>query len=945
MSLSSNHNRDNGSKGNNSGVESENQAIIETYSDLLAVTGVEADLALLSAVKDLDALYNGESNAPPIGLYSATPWLTTATSAPDLPVVTGPHMSLDGSRNKPTPTKQRFTGFAIPIEARPARGTIASSQSAQSGPSRDARKIGPTGRAWPIALGLALLIAVPFTLTTLLNGHDTRPQLNPASPTEAIPGNLPMLDASTTLSQTIDGYIVTIGPLPQSGSTINTADAGAVFIPATIADAGAVFIPYAVTNVHGNGYTESEARLVDRDNQSGPQLLVGQESLRWMGSTLVTMSFPSQRAPISFPRPDHQDLLQATSLSALVFDASTLQPEATEHALQLTLNLHISDTYLGLPGTVSLPPPPGETPTSRIATPGPFTFRFRLPFEPVHSARQIDQTIGASGVDITLKRVLASPREARIVLSFQSPDGGPVTRWQPVDTLLGGSGIERVKVVPLAKWLDRSPGLSSALGGHGAQLDGWMDEREWAGSALQFVTSSDFLDGGEWTLVIGALESQEPTPKRIEGPWVFRFIMPPFTPRPTPKPQVTYEPTVSLATTVPVAQTYTPGVREPFPTAPLPGPVETEQIEATPTPQMPMPIETIRADQTAFAVYPTPVPAPMSTPIPTPLDPKSAPVQLRNVQRLNLHPSVETLDLDVLNPPALSPQGDALLVSTRDHKLLLVTLDGSAPVKLADDAAKYAWSGDGRFVLYLHMEPMGQPTYITVPYSVSRDGQTRHRLDFEYTSGRLLPEITGDSTWERRSVGLSGNRLWRVPLDGSPAQFVVSLPNGEQVDTYRISPDGKRIVYQCPMALCLQDMDGSNWHEVEATHFFSLVWSHDSATLAALGSDSIFIYSRDGTLKRSIPYTLLREDFRLGLAQEETQPQWTADNRRLLGYVGSVYSTGRQSLVEIDADTGQVWRGLTPEGARTFSVSPDGRRLVLRGAPAEFWIADIVEVP
>lgn len=290
-----------------------------------------------------------------------------------------------------------------------------------------------------------------------------------------------------------------------------------------------------------------------------------------------------------------------------------------------------------------------------------------------------------------------------------------------------------------------------------------------------------------------------------------------------------------------------------------------------------------------------------------------------------------------MNPPALSPQGDALLVSTRDHKLLLVGLDGSQPVKLADEVTQYAWSGDGRYVVYAHLEPMGSPSYVQVPYSVTRDGNTRHKLDFESGNIALLPDIGNNATWELRSSGKRG--LWRVPLDGSRAEFVVSMPDTPSGGV-RVTPDGKRMAYLCRGGVCLQNMDGSAWTKLQ-TQPYKIAWSKDGSMLAVLTMHNLLLYNADGTMRGSPQYAMMPTGALPSITQEDLTLEWTADSRFLLAFAGNIARDGRQSLLEIDTHTGYAWGNLAPNWARSFSIAPDGKRLVLRGSAAEFWIADL----
>ncbi len=891
--------------------------LTRTYADLL---GIEPDSNLVHVVAGLHHLHN--ANKVPAELYAMRPWIQGSDGgAYDTPSPSIVHRAPLHTRF----TRQVLEGMPhIQQSHRAVSSHGLSTQQSRAWP-RFGMALSRFGRVGMAVGGVTLLLGMSFSLTALLKGQSAV-RLAAGTPTpgstqiasQTPSGSLPVLDATTTLSQTIDGYTVTIGPRPQN---------------ARAADATTVFVPYAVTNWQGRGYTESAARLVDSQGQGGPRLLANaQQPLTWLGTTR------------GFPRPltPGGNGNRMNGYTALVFDASDLQPGQAEHVLELTVNLRISDIYPRLPGVDQNTPqlPRSGTAVVNNISAGPFVFRFRLPFEQLHSVADVHQTVSAGGVPVTLERIVASAEEARVFLTFASPDGkGQATEWQPADVLLSGHGIERVTVSALSSSLRADPG-----GEYGGQINGWLNARTWAGSALQFAGSQDFLDGGKWTLVVGALVTDKGWVGRVNGPWVFQFTMPPFTPKPTPSANVTYAPTIPAPTSQPPPEVS----HEPFPTVPLPGPVEmTEAISSPaiqsprptttqPRPQPPLPIGTAQAGETVRAAYPT-VLAGASltrTAVPTPRGTSDKPLRLSNLQRLVLHPGLDAEGLNEINPPVLSPHGDALLVSTRDHRLLLAALDGSPPVKLTEDVTQYTWSRDGRYIVYAHMEV---PNYVQVPYSVTRDGQTRHKLDFESNNIGSLPDVGSDTTWEVRRIQRRG--LWRVPLDGGQAEFIVSMPDVTS-GVVRVSPDGKRMAYLCVGGVCLQDMDGSNWTKLQ-TQPYKVIWSRDGSMLAVLTMHDLLIYSADGTMRGSSQYAMMPAQGIPSITQEELTLEWTADSRFLLTYIGNIARYGRQSLIEIDTRTGYAWGDLAPDWARSFSITPDGKRLILRGSAAEFWIANL----
>ncbi len=111
----------------------------------------------------------------------------------------------------------------LPRSSNPSPGLI------WSAPRARAAKAGLT------LAGIVLLVALGAGLALLLQQRTLAGR--GATPTaEAPAGDYPLLGASTPLSQTVEGYTVTIGPLPQFGRS---------------ADANAVILPYRVTNQQG----------------------------------------------------------------------------------------------------------------------------------------------------------------------------------------------------------------------------------------------------------------------------------------------------------------------------------------------------------------------------------------------------------------------------------------------------------------------------------------------------------------------------------------------------------------------------------------------------------------------------------------------------------------------------------------------------------------------
>ncbi|MDD5289527.1 MAG: DUF4179 domain-containing protein [Dehalococcoidales bacterium] len=147
------------------------------------------------------------------------------------------------------------------------------------------------------------------------------------------------------------------------------------------------------------------------------------------------------------------------------------------------------------------------------STTGPFIFEFSVPF---HSGKviNIEQTVEASGVSITLEDVVISPWATRATFQFQSQDN----TLSPIVSLELPNG--EIKNVTFGKYLETS-------------------------SAQYFM--GDFTDAhGNWTIVISelvfhpdvtkatevpgsggkAFTGKAEDIKRLAGPWIFHFQVP-----------------------------------------------------------------------------------------------------------------------------------------------------------------------------------------------------------------------------------------------------------------------------------------------------------------------------------------------------------------------------------------------------------------------------------
>jgi hypothetical protein len=136
------------------------------------------------------------------------------------------------------------------------------------------------------------------------------------------------------------------------------------------------------------------------------------------------------------------------------------------------------------------------------AEPGPFVFDFEVPVQPAPTI-EVNRTVEAEGIEITLERVVDSPVLPQAVLCFEPPDDEHL--WDPLLEDDGSYG--------------KIPRSSQRLGERC-----WSLTMERAVEARTSVTVA-YLEGIPRG---GGLPSDAKTlrPKRIHGPWTFEFEAP-----------------------------------------------------------------------------------------------------------------------------------------------------------------------------------------------------------------------------------------------------------------------------------------------------------------------------------------------------------------------------------------------------------------------------------
>ncbi|MDD5501050.1 MAG: DUF4179 domain-containing protein [Candidatus Omnitrophica bacterium] len=236
------------------------------------------------------------------------------------------------------------------------------------------------------------------------------------------------------------------------------------------ADSNVILLGYTVSGPKSRYYTDFGG-LSAADGQEIPGM-VGMGTVP--GSSLVMGSWPkSQRAAI-----------------IAAFDASTIKGTPAE--ISLRLEISVTDTAI---------------PRESQASVGPFIFDFTLPFN-AGTVVDVNQTVEASGIPITLERVVISHWATQAIFSFAPP-------------------YDNIKT--------RSLIIASVEPAGGDIVNVGLGKSKEEASAEYFIGDLT-TQSGEWTVSVKELvfPPESPTPgthpasdtKRLAGPWVFRLQVP-----------------------------------------------------------------------------------------------------------------------------------------------------------------------------------------------------------------------------------------------------------------------------------------------------------------------------------------------------------------------------------------------------------------------------------
>ena len=164
-------------------------------------------------------------------------------------------------------------------------------------------------------------------------------------------------------------------------------------------------------------------------------------------------------------------------------------------------------------------------------------------------------------------------------------------------------------------------------------------------------------------------------------------------------------------------------------------------------------------------------------------------------------------ELDKYADPDLSPDGRRLAVAIGDPNQALYVIDVERGIKtrLTFDQSEYkanpAWSPDGKLLAYETLSS-GAALGISIAQKPANGaGEEQVILPGNSDVGFANPEWSPDGRFLLfiRATGPTGHEIWAMPLTGDRKPFRVLAPASPQanVNQFRLSPDGRWIVYSC----------------------------------------------------------------------------------------------------------------------------------------------------
>ena len=296
----------------------------------------------------------------------------------------------------------------------------------------------------------------------------------------------------------------------------------------------------------------------------------------------------------------------------------------------------------------------------------------------------------------------------------------------------------------------------------------------------------------------------------------------------------------------------------------------------------------------------------------------------------------------------MSPNGKGLLVSYYGNypgaPLWLLKLDGGQPVKVAEHVSDYAWSPDGRYIVYTLDESDARPVPNFPLYVVRSDGGNSVRL-VDYGKAKLAG-VAQDGLWH-----VKDDAVWVAPYDAGPARQISQVANAMDVRVYP-SHDGSRFAYHCQGELCLQKVGETTSIKVRIPGFRSpqsydalltqVAWKQNDSQVAIvvheIASPSSYWDYRDARLLLLDLSGRILHDSPIAPAGAAGTPQWTHDGRYI--FVQTTPYGGRR-IVAVETETGKAWDLTGPRWDPWFTLAPDGKYLLMHNGRGGFWRSEI----
>ena len=152
----------------------------------------------------------------------------------------------------------------------------------------------------------------------------------------------------------------------------------------------------------------------------------------------------------------------------------------------------------------------------------------------------------------------------------------------------------------------------------------------------------------------------------------------------------------------------------------------------------------------------------------------------------------------VRTPPSWSPDGNWIVVGGDEgngSRIFKVRVDDGTSVRLVDNLSHYpVWSPDGSFILY-EDATLGGPTRLVK--AVTPDGRPFELPALSVLRGSERYHFLPDGSGLVVLQGFVGaQNFWLFDLETGDLRQLTDLRSGEAINSFDVSPDGKRIVFE-----------------------------------------------------------------------------------------------------------------------------------------------------